>query len=185
MEQYMHIIVVTVIMDNKDEGLHGFLVPIRDKNLKVKENVKIWDMGYKIGLNGIDNAALWFDNVRIPEKYLLDATSNIDENGDFNSKVKDNSERKRKRFLVLADQLLSGRVCIASMCLGSTKMTLFSTIKYAHNRLAGKDGNYNTEIINFQLQKNALMPLIATYAYNILNYVYERYANQLKMIIKK
>ena len=60
-------------------------------------------------------------------------------------------------------------------------MTLFSTIKYAHNRLAvGKDGNSNTEIINFQLQKNSLMPLIATtYAYNIfLNYVYERYANQ-------
>ena len=35
-------------------------------------------MGYKIGLNGIDNAALWFNNVRIPEKYLLNATSKID-----------------------------------------------------------------------------------------------------------
>ena len=175
------VVFARLIKDNKSEGLHGFLVPIRDKNLKVKENVKIWDMGYKIGLNGIDNAALWFDNVRIPEKYLLNATSDIDENGNFISKVEDNSERKRKRFLVLADQLLSGRVCIASMCLGSTKMTLDTTIRYAHSREAvGKDGFSNTPIINYQLQKNTLMPLIAkTYALNFfLNYIQDRYQNQ-------
>ena len=175
------VVFARLIMDNKDEGLHGFLVPIRDNNLKVKDNVKIWDMGYKIGLNGIDNAALWFDNVRIPEKNLLNATSTIDENGNFISNISDNSERKRKRFLVLADQLLSGRVCIASMCLGSTKMTLDTTIKYAHSRLAvGKSGFSDTAIINYQLQKNTLMPLIAkTYALNfLLNYVQDRYEKQ-------
>jgi acyl-CoA oxidase len=175
------VVFARLIIDDKDEGLHGFLVPIRDNNLKVKNNVKIWDMGYKIGLNGIDNAALWFDNVRIPEKNLLNATSTIDENGNFISNISDNSERKRKRFLVLADQLLSGRVCIASMCLGSTKMTLDTTIKYAHSRLAvGKSGFSDTAIINYQLQKNTLMPLIAkTYALNfLLNYVQDRYEKQ-------
>ena len=175
------VVFARLLKNNKSEGLHGFLVPIRDENLKVKENVKVWDMGYKIGLNGIDNAALWFDNVRIPKENLLNATSNIDENDNFISKVDDNSERKRKRFLILADQLLSGRVCIASMCLGSTKMTLDTTLRYAHSRKAvGNDGYSNTPIINYQLQKNTLMPLIAkTYALNFfLNYIQDRYQNQ-------
>ena len=175
------IVFARLIMDNdKNEGLHGFLVPIRDKNLNIKENVKIWDMGYKIGLNGIDNAALWFNNVRIPKENLLDSTSQII-NGKFESKIEDRSERKRRRFLVLADQLLSGRICIASMCLGSTKMVLDTTIRYAHSRKAvGNKGFSDNEIINYQLQTNELMPLLAsTYVLNILlNYVQERYQNQ-------
>ena len=141
--------------DGTNEGLHGFLVPIRDNKLQVLDNVQIWDLGHKIGLNGIDNAALWFNNVRIPKDNLLDATSQIDDTGDYQSSISDNSKRKRKRFIVLADQLLSGRICIASMTLGSTKMTLDTTIRYAHNRLTvGKDGFSNTPIMNYQLQMN-------------------------------
>ena len=168
--------------DGTNQGLHGFLVPIRDsETMKVKDNVKIWDMGYKIGLNGIDNAALWFDNVRIPQDNLLDTISQITPEGEFVSTIEDKSVRKRKRFIKLADQLLSGRVCISSMCLGSTKMVLASTIKYAHSRLAvGKEGFSDMAIINYQLQQNELMPLIATtYAQNIfLNYVYDRFEKQ-------
>lgn len=171
-----------IMPDGTNQGLHGFLVPIRNQEtMEVNENVKIWDMGYKIGLNGIDNAALWFDNVRIPEDNLLDTISQITPEGNFVSTIEDNSVRKRKRFIKLADQLLSGRVCISSMCLGSTKMVLASTIKYAHSRLAvGKEGFSDMAIINYQLQQNEIMPLIATtYAQNFfLNYVYDRFEKQ-------
>ena len=40
------------------------LVPIRDKDLNVLPDVLVEEMGYKMGLNGVDNAKLTFNNVR-------------------------------------------------------------------------------------------------------------------------
>lgn len=176
------IVFARLIHEGVNEGLHGFLVNIRDtKDLSVKKGCRVWDMGYKIGLNGVDNAALWFDKVRIPRTNLLNATSNMDENGNFTSKISDKSARKRKRFLVLADQLLSGRVCIAAMTMGSIKLCLDQTVQYASTRLCvGPKGMSDYPIMKYQLQNRQLMPLIAqTYGLNILmNYVQDRYAEQ-------
>ena len=52
-------------------------------------------------------------------KRLLNATSNIDENDNFISKVNDNSEEKKD---LLADQLSGGLYCIYVS--GLAKMTL-------------------------------------------------------------
>ena len=52
-------------------GIHGFLVPIRDKELNVVPGVTIHDMGHKMGLNGVDNAKFTFDNVHVPRENLL------------------------------------------------------------------------------------------------------------------
>ena len=88
------IVFAHLMMDGKNEGLHTFLVPIRSKNMKPKKGVTIWDMGHKIGVNGVDNASLSFDNVRIPRENLLDAMSTVSESGEFSS------EGYRKHFWV-------------------------------------------------------------------------------------
>ncbi len=59
-------------------------------------------MGRKMGMNGVDNGKLWFDNVRVPRTNLLDAFSQVEKGGAFRSSIKS----ARQRFLAVADQLL-------------------------------------------------------------------------------
>ena len=47
------------------------MVRLRDDQLKTIPGVTIEDMGHRMGLNGVDNAKLTFDNVRVPRENLL------------------------------------------------------------------------------------------------------------------
>ena len=89
--------------------------------------VYIEDMGHKIGLNAVDNAKLVLRNVKVPRWALLNKLAQVTREGEFICETK----KASNRFFKVADRLLSGRLCIASMALSSTKIALFTVVKYS------------------------------------------------------
>ncbi|CDW83079.1 UNKNOWN [Stylonychia lemnae] len=161
------IVFAQTIVKGKNEGVNPFIVRVRDDNMKPCAGVTIEDMGFKMGLNGIDNAKLKFNQVKIPRENMLNKINDVTEAGDFVSPI----PKVTQRFFKVADRLLSGRLCIAAMCLSTCKMCLCVAVKYSQQRLGvGLSGESDTPIMAYQLQQNALMPLIARTA--VLNFGY-------------
>jgi len=167
-----------LIVSNESHGVHAILVPIRDKNNQFMPGVRIEDCGYKLGLNGVDNGRIWFDQVTVPKENLLNRFGDIDSNGNYTSPIPNPS----RRFFTMLGTLVGGRVCVPRTGLSAAKTGLTIAIKYALERrqFAPAQGQKETLLLDYPTHQRRLMPPLAkAYALDIaLTYLTKRYVEQ-------
>ena len=166
-----------LILDSKDYGVSAFVVPLRDKKGKTLPGITIEDCGRKMGLNGVDNGKINFNQVVIPKENLLDKFASITDDGKFASPISSDN----RRFFTMLGTLVGGRIGIPRSGLSAAKSGLTITIRYGDQRRQfGPEGGVEVPILNYRTHQRRLMPLLANaYALHFsLNYLTERFINR-------
>ncbi|KAI3818408.1 hypothetical protein L1987_12214 [Smallanthus sonchifolius] len=154
-----------------NQGVHAFIAQIRDENGNICPNIRIADCGHKIGLNGVDNGRIWFDNLRIPRENLLNSVADVSPDGQYLSAIKDPDQR----FAAFLAPLTSGRVTIAASAMNTTKVGLAIAISYSLSRRAFSITPNEPEVLllDYPSHQRRLLPLLAkTFASNYLKMIY-------------
>ena len=154
-----------LIINGKNEGVHAILVPLRNKAHELLPGITVEDNGYKLGLNGVDNGKIWFDQVEVPKENLLNKYGTILANGEYYSEIKN----PNKRFFTMLGTLVGGRICVARAGLGGAKFALTVAIKHALKRRQFNDSVKIQEdlLMDYPSHQLRLTPLVASaYVYH-------------------
>ncbi len=148
-----------LVVNGQNHGIHTVLVPLRDENHQTLTGVTVKDNGYKMGLNGVDNGRIWFDNMRVPVENLLNRYGSIDEKGQYQSPIQNPS----KRFFTMLGALVGGRVSVALGSNTAAKKALDIAIRYALKRRQFKtiSEEQETLLLDYPTHQERLFPLLA------------------------
>ncbi len=158
-------------------GVHAFIVPLKDEDGEHLPGIRVEDCGYKLGLNGVDNGQIWFDQVRVPRENLLDKFGSVAADGTYSSPI----EKESRRFFTMLGTLVGGRVCVPQAGLSAAKTGLTIAIRHALNRRQfGPENEPETLLLDYPTHQRRLIPHLATtYATDFaLKYLTERFTNK-------
>lgn len=145
-------------IDDESYGVHAFHVPIRDAEGKVLDGIRIEDCGYKMGLNGVDNGRIAFDQVFVPRDQLLDRHAQVDRNGAYHSAIRSEDAR----FFTMLGTLVGGRLSVAFGALTASRVALMIAIHYGLRRQQfGPENAEDCVIMDYIAHQERLLPRLA------------------------
>jgi len=128
------VVIADLRVDGVSHGPHPFFLQLRDgegaNGGSLMPGIRIEDMGIKTIANDLDNARVWFDQVRLPKSALLNKFCEIDDNNQY-KQVGD----EKMRIEVIGQRLLTGRQCIAEAALLSARVLHMKTEEYAKQKI--------------------------------------------------
>ena len=166
-----------LLIDGKDYGVGALIVPLRDAQGKTLPGISIEDCGRKMGLNGVDNGKIRFDQVIVPYENLLDRFAGVSASGRFESPIASDN----RRFFTMLGTLVGGRIGIPRAGLSATKSGLTIAIRYGDTRRQfGPEGGSEVAILNYRTHQRRLMPPLANaYALHFsLQYLTQRFIDR-------
>jgi acyl-CoA oxidase len=152
-----------LVVGGRTHGVHCLLVPIRTAAGGPVPGVILTDCGAKLGLNGVDNGRIVFDQVRVPRTALLDRYAQVDAEGNYISEI----ENPDRRFFTMLGTLVQGRVSVAGAAINAGKVALTIAVRYADQRRQfGAPGSADESLLlDYRMHQRRLLPLLAkTYA---------------------
>jgi acyl-CoA oxidase len=143
----------------ESRGVHCLLVPVRDERGRVCAGVRIEDCGPKLGLNGVDNGRIWFDDVRVPREALLDRYAQVDGDGVYFSPI----ENPNRRFFTMLGTLIQGRVSIGGGSISATKVAQTIAIRHGSRRrqFGPPDSDEEALLLDYRAHQRRLLPGLA------------------------
>jgi acyl-CoA oxidase len=158
-----------LIVGGEGRGVHALLVPLRDEQGQTLPGIRIEDCGAKLGLDGVDNGRIWFDQVRVPREALLDRYAQVRPDGTYFSPI----ESATKRFFTMLGTLIQGRVSVGGASINATKVALTIAVRHGlQRRQFGPPGGEEAVLMDYRThQRRLLIPLATTYA---LHFAQER-----------
>jgi acyl-CoA oxidase len=160
------IVYAQLVVDGQKHGLNAFVVPLRDtKTLKPFPGVIVGDLGEKIGMHGVDNGFLLFDNYHIPRENFLSRTAEVTEDGRYLSKVKEGGNRFAS-FGALSETRVG--ICDVAGAFMTRAITIAIRYSAARKQFGPEDSKEEFPVIEYQAQQYRLFPhLAATFAVRI------------------
>ncbi len=160
-----------LITGGQSQGVHCFMVPLRDEYGNDLPGIRTSDCHYKGGLPGVDNGRIQFDHVRIPRENLLNRYGDVAADGTYSSPI----ENPNRRFFTMLGTLIRGRVTVGGSAAAAARVALDIATRYALQRRqfeapsgAGAKrpgGKTQTDeevlIMDYLVHQRRLLPLIA------------------------
>ncbi len=159
------VVFAQLVVGGASQGVHAVLVPIRTDDGSASAGVTISDCGDKLGLQGVDNGRLLFDQVRVPRTNLLGRYGDIDDDGVYSSPI----ENPTARFFTMLGTLVRGRISVAGGAGAAARSALTLATRYAAERTQFPVPGTGVEaaLLDYRTHQRRLLPRIAA-AYGLL-----------------